>query len=82
MLKLASLVFFPLTNGSTEIRLCNSLTINGMSYCPGINSLLHVGHGGFENEAPKTRKWCTEISKMKHPKIENKALKTQNLCVL
>ena len=70
MLKLASLVFFPLTNGSTEIRLCNSLTINGMSYCPGINSLLHVGHGGFENEAHKTRKWRTQISKMKHLKLK------------
>ena len=69
MLKLASLVFFPLTNGSTEIRLCNSLTINGMSYCPGINNLLHVGYGSFENEAPKTRKRSTQ-------KLENGAPKT------
>ena len=38
------LLFSPLTNGSTEIRLCNSLTINGTSYCPGINNLVHVGY--------------------------------------
>ena len=69
--------FFPLTNGSTEIRLCNSLTINGMSYCPGINNLLHVGHGGFENEAPKTRKWSTQNSKMEHPKLVNGAPKSR-----
>ena len=64
--------FFPLTNGSTEIRLCNSLTINGTSYCPGINNLLHVGYGSFENEALEYEDRST-----KHPKLENGAPKTR-----
>ena len=36
--------FFPITDGPAEIRLCNSITINGTRYCPGINNLVQIGY--------------------------------------
>ena len=36
--------FFPITDGPAEIRLCNSITINGTRYCPGINNLVQTGY--------------------------------------
>ena len=34
-------------------------------------------HPKLENEAPKTRKRSTQISKTEHPNLENEALKTR-----
>lgn len=36
--------FVPITDGPTEIRLCNSITINGTRYYPGINNLVQIGY--------------------------------------
>ena len=36
--------FFPITDGPAAIRLCNSITINGTRYWPGINNLVQIGY--------------------------------------
>ena len=36
--------FFPITDGPAEMRLCNSITIKGTRYCPGINNLVQIGY--------------------------------------
>ena len=52
--------FFPIIDGPAEIRLCNSITINGTRYCPGINNLVQIGYTahGLPEFASLVKIWC------------------------